>query len=265
MAIFSSLYGERLSRELGTDDSTVLFTTARRKAAINEGCLEFADLTECLQKTSTIAITGGTQEYALTVDPSSLVGDFLRYQSRPVSFSYTDAAGIVTTLSGDDLPRRDPVWLERYAAGWNTSTTASSIAQLPSYWYDRVEGPQRLIGFAPTPCTGSSASAKALVPYVAAPIPLTSDTQEPFQMFPSTNASTDATPVVGIQRTDLRPYHQAAVHYAAHQLEKFRKDTEASERQLQKFYQYIQRYEQKNRTKGGQSVTTAKRYFGRQP
>ena len=49
MTLFSSLYSARLDRELGTDDSTVLFTTARRKAAINEGQAEFADLTECLR------------------------------------------------------------------------------------------------------------------------------------------------------------------------------------------------------------------------
>ena len=263
MTAFSSLYGERLSRELGTDDSTVLFTSARRKAAINEGALEFADITECLERTSTITIVGGTQEYAVTVDPSSIVGDFLRYAKRPVQFQYTDAAGVVTVLEGDDLPRRDPHWLARYAPGWNTSTTASTTRQTPSYYYDRVDGGRRVIGFAPKPCTGSSASAIALVPYIALPPPMTSDTQEPFQVVASTNVSTNFTAVAGVQRTDLRPFHQALVHYAAAQLEKFRKDTAASDRQMKQFYDYIQRYWQTMRTKSGTSLTFARTYFTR--
>jgi len=261
--MFSSLYNERLSRELGTDDSTILFTTARRKAAINEGAYEFADITECLERTSTITIVGGTQEYALTVDPSSLVGDFLRYSKRQVEFHYLDASSNETVLVGDDLPRRDPHWLNRYAPGWNTSTTASTTMQRPSYYYDRADGGQRVIGFAPKPCTGSSASAWVLVPYLAAPVPMTSDTQEPFQVVASTNVSTNFTTVAGVQRTDLRPYHQALVHYAAAQLEKFRKDLEASERQMQKFYAYVQRFWQTTRTKGGTSLTFARSYFRR--
>ncbi len=263
MTQFSSLYGERLSRELGTDDSTVLFTSARRKAAINEGALAWADITECLERTSTITITGGTQEYVVTVDPSSIVGDFLRYSKQQVEFHYTDASSNETILVGDDFPRRDPAWLNRYEPGWRSSTTASTTMQLPSFYYDRMDGGQRLIGFAPKPCTGSSASAYAYVPYIAAPPPMTSDTQEPFQVVASTNVSTNFTPVAGVQRTDLRPYHQALVHYAASELEKFRKDIEASDRQLKAFYNYVQRYWQTMRQKNGQSLTFGRNYFKR--
>jgi hypothetical protein len=55
MTLFSSLYGARLDEELGTDDTSDLFTTARRKSAINRGVREFAELTECFIKWSTIA------------------------------------------------------------------------------------------------------------------------------------------------------------------------------------------------------------------
>src|SRR6185503_11225469 len=112
--LFSSLYGARLDEELGTDDSTVLFTTARRKAAINKGMTEFAELTECLIRQSTITLTGGTAEYNLN---SSLVipgEDFLRLAKQQVEFRYIDASSNVTVLSGDNLPRRDLNWQNRY-------------------------------------------------------------------------------------------------------------------------------------------------------
>jgi hypothetical protein len=44
---FVTLYGLELDRELGSADRTVLFTTARRKAAINAAQLEWVKRTEC--------------------------------------------------------------------------------------------------------------------------------------------------------------------------------------------------------------------------
>jgi hypothetical protein len=245
---FSSLYGPRLDEELGTDDNAVLFTTARRKAAINKGIQEFAELTECFVRTSTLAITGGTAEYDMnstTIIPS---GDFVRLSKQQVEFRYVDASSNVTVLTGDDLPRRDIDWLNRYEPGWQTSTVASSVAQFPSFHYERMDGGARYLGFTPTPSTGSSASATAIVPYVARPPVLTSDTSEPYQVGASV-------------RGDLRDYHQAAVHYGAHQLEKLRRDDQAADRQLQKFLGYVTRFFQNGRIKGGRSLTLARNYF----
>ncbi|MBP6774254.1 MAG: hypothetical protein KA154_14755 [Gemmatimonadaceae bacterium] len=260
MTLFSSLYTGRLDRELGTDDSTVLFLTARRKAAVNEGQAQFADLTECLQRTATIGMRGGssgvgplslpTAEYDLmstTVIPD---GDFVRFSKDQVQFIYTDVSSNVTILAGDDLPRRDVPWLNRFMPGWQLSTTASSAASFPEVYYQRHEGGASYLGFWPTPSTGPGASAQAVVPYVAAPTPLTSDTQEPFT-------------VAGESRTDLRIYHQALVHYAAAQLEKLRRDTDASDRQMQLFLSYVQRYTAQARKKGGHVLTTARAYFNR--
>ena len=250
MTIFSSLYGERLSRELGTDDSTNLFTTARRKSAINEGQTEFAEVTECLLRRSTITLTGGTAEYDLTSTAVIAAGDFVRFAQEQVVVTYTDASSNVQVLSGDTLPRRDLDWLNRYEPGWQVSTVASTTMQLPAIYYERMEGGARFLGFWPTPSTGSSASMTATIPYLAAPTTLTNDTAEPFTV----NSSL---------RTDLRWMHQALVHYAAHQLEKFRKDDQASDRQLQKFLGYVTRYVQGVRRKGGSNLTTAKNYFVR--
>jgi hypothetical protein len=246
--LFSSLYGARLDEELGTDDSTVLFTTARRKAAINKGVQEFAELTECFTKESTVTLTGGTGEYDLN---SSLVisgEDFVRLSKQPVEFRYTDASSNLTVLSGDDLPRRDIPWLDRYSPGWQTSTVASSVSQMPEFYYERTAGGARYLGFTPVPSTGSSASMRAIVPYIARPAVMASDTNEPYQ---------DG----ALVRRDLRDYHQASVHYAAHQLNKLRRDYEESHRQLQLFLGYVTRWFQNNRPKGGNAVTMARNYF----
>ena len=246
MTLFSSLYTGRLDRELGTDDSTQLFTTARRKSAINEAQAEFADLTDCLQRQSTVTIAGGTAEYNL--NSSAVLDGFVRLSKEQVQFRYTDAAGDVTVLAGDDLPRRDVEWLNRYEPGWQYSTFASSLQQMPAFHYIRQDGGNVYLGFYPTPSTGSSASAEAVVPYLAAPTPMTSDTSEPFTV----NSSV---------RSDLRIYHQALVHYAAHQLEKLRRDDQASDRQLQRFLSYVVRFKQDMRRKGGAVLTFARDYF----
>lgn len=251
MPQFSSLWGRLLTQELGSEDSTVLFTDARRQNAVRDGLREFAELTECLALTSTITITGGTGEYDLNSSLLSTSLTFVRFASnQSVEFHYTDASSHTTYLSGDDLPLRDVRWLNRYEPSWRDSTLNSSGMQVPILHYVRQDGPALFLGFYPVPSTGSSASAKVIVPYVPyTPVPST-NTDEPYTI----NSSV---------RVDLRPYHVAAVHYAAHQLEKLRRDDQASDRQLQKFMAYVQRYWQAMRKKGGSSLTYARLYFRR--
>lgn len=250
MTAFSSLYGAYLDEELGTDDSTVLFTTARRKAAINKGVREFARVTKCLVRQTTITITGGTGEYDVNSTTVIAAGDFMEWAKEQIQFRYTDASSHVTILAGDDLPRRDIDWLNRYRPGWPLSTVASSVMQLPSIWYERMDGGSRYLGFTPVPSTGSSASATVIVPYIAYPATMTSDTAQPFT-------------VGSAIRTDLAPYHQAAVHFAAHQLEKLRRDDQAIGMQLQKFAGYVTQYWQDLRAKGGTALTFGRMYFSR--
>ena len=243
MPTFLDLYSSRLTREVGTDDSTGLVTTQRRKDAVNEAQDEFADLTECLTRESTITITGGTAEYDLL----SMSTAFVRLAKQGVEFHYTDASSYTQYLAGDDLPRRDIGWLNRYEPGWRDST-ASTGAQTPDLYYLREQGPSLFLGFYPVPNTGSSASAQAVVPYVARPAPMGDDTSEPFTV----NSSA---------RRDLSPYHQALVHYAAHHLEKLRRDDEASDRQMQKFLGYVARFVQAMRPKAGTVLTFGRNYF----
>ena len=249
MTVFSSLYSARLDRELGTDDASILFTTARRKAAINEGQDQFADLTECLLRRSTLTMTGGTAEYDLNSTTVIPGGDFSRWGKEQVQIRYTDAAGNITIAGGNDLERRDVPWLDRFEPGWQQSTVSSATGQqMPRYTYERMDGGARYLGFSPTPSTGSSATMEAVIPYIARPTPMSSDTNEPFT-------------VGGVVRSDLRIFHQALVHYAAAQLEKLRRDEQASAGQMQQFMGYVQRFAALMRKRGGDTISVARRYF----
>lgn len=251
MPNFSSLTGRLLDQELHSEDSTVLFTTAKRHNAINEGCREFAKLTGCYQRQSSITITGGTGEYNLlstTIIPS---GDFLAFTNTGPEFRYTDASSNTQVLAGDDFPQRAIEWLHRYEPGWQISTQASSIAQLPQYWYDRPESGRRIFGMYPVPSTGSSASAEVLLTYRAKPPAMSSTGDLPY------------TDTNGLIRRDLEDYHQGIVHYAASQLEKLRPDDQASATQLQKFLGYVTQYLQDHRIRRGTHTTPMRAYFRR--
>ena len=255
MTLFSSLWSARLDRELGTDDSTVLFTSARRQAAVNEGQTEFADLTDCYQRRSTVTVNGGIAEFDLMATGTlATPPDFVKLSKEQIQFRYVDASSNLTVLAGADFVRRDVTWLNTYEPGWQHSTVSTATGpQLPSMYYIRPDAGRVWFGMWPTPSTGSSASADVVIPYFARPPAMasTTATAEPFM---------DQS---GFVRTDLRVYHQALVHYAAHLLEKLRRDYEASDQQLQKFLGYVARYWQANRIPGGTHVTPARSYFSR--
>lgn len=250
MTQFSSLYHTRLDEELGTDDSTVLFTTARRKAAVNRGAFEFANITQCLERRITFAISGGTAEYDLNSTTIIPDGDYNFLDKDGIEFRYTDASSHVTILARDSLPRRDIDWLNQNEPGWRLSTVASTTMQLPRYHYVRQDGASYLLGFTPTPSTGSSASASVMMSYIAQTPVMVNDTDQPFTF------------TSGV-RSDLNTYHQALVHYAAHLLEKLRRDDQASDRQLQKFLGYVARYNQDQRIPGGRQIRQGRNYFKR--
>ena len=62
-------------------------------------------------------------------------------------------------------------------------------------------------------------------------------------------------------RTDLEPYVQAAVHYAAHELEHLRLNDQAAQVQHQQFLGYVERYLKAQQPKGGQQVKLGRAYF----
>lgn len=249
MPIFSSLAGSYLTHELGTDDSTTLFTDSRRKKAVKDGIAQFADLTECLARTISITVTSTASEYDLNAISN---GDYARIAAgQSVAFQYTNASGQLTVLVGkDDFPQRTVAWLDTYEPGWREQT-ASTTQQMPTAWYLRADGPSMWLGLTPPPSSGSSASMLVKVPYV------------PY--LASSQVSTTGEPWTfnSSARIDLRPYFMAPVHYAAQQLEKLRRDSEASNGQLQKFMGYVQRWTIATRMTGGSVLSFARSYFRR--
>src|SRR3990167_9159476 len=237
MATFADLYGASLDYELGTNDSAVLFTSTRRMASVNEGLREFADLTNCYTRETTVTCSNAVGEYSLMSTGNVPGGDFVRLVADGPSYRYTDASSNVTWVTGDDLPRRDEVWWNAHASGWRASTGAV----FPESHYVTQNGGAVALGLYPPP-TISTGTAGALVgPYVAQPPLMTADTTVPL------------TDTGGVTRQDLAPYHQAMVHYAAHKLELLRRDYAASDRQLQKFLGYVQRFIQARRPPGAQT------------
>lgn len=246
MPAFSQLWGDDLTTELGTNDTSVLFTDARRKHAINQGYRQFADLTECFVKRSSITVSSSAQEFNLN-SSSVMAGSsgFLRIAGEGPAYIKTDTAGNQQIFAGDDsFPQRAIPFLDASDEGWRSTQTPAN----PTGWYLRSSGGRLLLGFDCPADVSTSETAELIVPFVCNPSSMTSDTAIPFTE--STN-----------YRNDLYPYHQAFVHYAAHQMEKLRRDKEAAKEQMQLFMSYVQRYVQQNRKKGTNGVRTSRNYF----
>lgn len=249
---FSHGYSSALDLELGTDDSTRLFLTARRKSAFNEGIEQFADLTECFTRQSTVTSSHGVAEYNLLSTVNVPGGDFVRLSKQRPEYQLLSSGSTktITYVSGEKFERRDVEWLNQYEPSWRQSTAGT-----PRFYYERMDGGRRLFGLYPPPEIKTSQTAKVVLPYVAKPPVLTSDTEVPFSV-----ASTAIGASTGI-RTDLEGYHHAIVHYAAHKLEKLRANTDGSQSQLQIFLGWVSRYLGDQTPKGGQTLKLKRSYF----
>jgi hypothetical protein len=245
MPTFQQMWQDDLTTELGTNDTSVLFTDARRKHAINQGYRQFADLTECFVKRSSITVSSSAQEFNLN-SSAVMAGSsgYLRMAGEGPAYITTDTAGHQQIAAGDDFPQRAIPYLDSADEGWRSTQTPGE----PSGWYLREDGGRLLLGLDCPADVSTSETAELIVPFVANPSSMTSDTQMPFAE--STN-----------YRHDLYPYHQALVHYAAHQMEKLRRDDERAKAQMQLFMSYVQRYTQQHRKKGTNGVRSARSYF----
>lgn len=246
MPAFSQLWQDDLTTELGTNDTSVLFTDARRKHAINQGYRQFADLTECFIKRSSVTVSSSAQEFNLN-SSSVMAGSsgFLRLAGEGPVYIKTDTAGNQQIFAGNEnFPQRAIPFLDASDEGWRSTQTPAN----PTGWYLRESGGQYLFGFDCPADVSTSETAELIVPFVANPSSMTASTDVPFAV--STN-----------YRNDLYPYHQALVHYAAHQMEKLRRDDERADKQMQLFMSYVQRYTQQHRKKGSNAVRTGRSYF----
>lgn len=242
MPTFSQLWGDDLTTELGTNDTSVLFTDARRKHAVNQGLQQFADLTECCIRQSTISVSSSAQEFDL-LSSAILVGSsnqkFSRMANQGPVYIKTDTAGNQQFTAGDDFPERKIPFLDAAQDGWRSTTPGD-----PSGWYQRVSSGARYFGLDCPANVSTSETAELLIPYVPVLSSLTASTAIPY-----------------FGRSDLFIYHQASVHYAAHQMEKLRRDKEAAADQLQMFMGYVARYNAQKAKKGPKGVRAARSYF----
>ena len=183
---FLTLYGTELSRELASTDTTVLFTTARRKAAINAGQLEFLERTECFSVETAITLTNGTQEYDI--------------EASIATFFVIGKAGLVIKIvsgtktryiEGDDLLVTTVARLNQEEPGWRAVSAGT-----PHAVYIRPDGGRVFLGFHPKPKITGSDTWTAELPSVTIPADMTADADEPFTI--------TSNPV-----KSFRPYHRA--------------------------------------------------------
>lgn len=247
---YADLWGEKLTRELGSADTTELFTEARRKTAVNEAMVEFVKQTACLTQLLTLTVVDGTQEYDLDSAVTVAAADFLDVAPEGPTFKYTDTGGRITYLSGEDFPRKDELQMQDERIDFRN---ADSVSELPTSWYIREQGGSVYFGIVPIPDIGAGDSANVLVPYVCMPYPMTNDNDEPFS------------PAEGqAPKRTLRPWWPALVHYAAALLEPLRKGVAAEQAQRAKFAALVADYIQKKRPKNGQHIRLARNYYREQ-
>jgi hypothetical protein len=125
--IFSDLYGTELTRELGSSDTSTLFTTARRKAAINAAQLEFVKRTECLTRQTSVTIVDGTQEYDLDAIANA---DFGWLSKQGPSIAITSGS-TVRYIEGDDLEETSVERLNVEEPGWRGQSAGTPQQVLP--------------------------------------------------------------------------------------------------------------------------------------
>lgn len=240
MATFLELYGVLLDRELGSVDNT-LFTTVRRKAAVNEGQQEFVRLTGCLTREASISLSDDDAEKDLEVVITA--DDFLRFA--PTGARLKHVSGSTTRyLAGDDFSRRDEVWLDKFNPGWRSASSGT-----PTAYYLREDGGAVYLGLTPPLSISGSDTWTLYVPYVALPADMSADADLPFTV--ATNA-----------KKTLRNWHQGLAHFAAARLESLRKNYQAYDRQMQLFNSYVADYLQQQRRPGGTHVVPMRDYLG---
>jgi hypothetical protein len=226
---FAELYGEALHHELGSEDVTELFTTVRRKAAINRACVEFARLTQCFVADVVQPVTLAVAAYDLDTLTTDL---FVNFLARPLRLQRTTVA--TGSISETRLTRRDVPWLDRERDGWRNSPQTG----VPDVWAFVADGGTNQVVLSPRPAVPADETWALIVPLVLNPPVMGNDNDVPFTW-------------LGTPQMALEPYHWALAHYAASQLERLRKDPQALESQLAMFGAYVQDWKATRRPRGG--------------
>lgn len=238
---FLELYGDKLDRELGSADRTSLFTTVRRKAAINDAQEWFVTQTECLQRTEAIELTDADGEVDLEAEIAD--ADFLWIAKQgPEIAADPGGGGEIVYYAGESFKRTTVQELNRENSGWRNLDPGA-----PEAWYERNEGGQHIFGIVPPPSIPGAATWTLSVPYVVKAAAMSADGDIPFTV--SSNA-----------KVSLIPWHDALVYYAASELEKLRKGLERSTFLRQQAESRILDYLDKRRVPGGKRIKLARNY-----
>lgn len=223
--------------------------TAKRKLYVNEGMRVFNEQTGCFVKRFAIALTDGTAEYDLESTSVITAGDYLRPSKTTATLKQYDGAGSEVTdyryAEGPDLPYIAEEALNQTRRNWRAEPAA-----VPNCWTLRADGGSLYLVLVPGPDVPAAETWTLLWPYVAQPADMTADADEPYQV--SSNS-----------RTTLRPYHRAILHYAAAQLEKLRKNTEAVDRHLKFFAAGVAKYQADQQRPTGSAIRLAQNYRNR--
>lgn len=236
MATFVDLYSTLLDRELGSVDATQRFTTARRKAAINQAVQEWNRLTESYVVEATKAVVDNDQEFDLE---TIITADaFMKLASRQPYIKIVTAS-TTTYIDGKSFARKDIETLDREEPGWRGAS-----ASRPRNWYLRDDGTSVFFGMHPKADVLAGETWTLVIPYVAYVADMTADADIPFN-----------------SKQSLRVYHQALVHFAAAQLEKLRRNYQVSSAQLDAFLAYVHDYLGARKSNAGDQVEFATNYF----
>jgi hypothetical protein len=209
---FLDLYGNFLDQELGTADRVNLFTVAKRKAAINAAQLWFTKETACLQADKVKDLVSGVARYPLDGVLLSDPGNYLGLRAaRARTLAHARRCHDDATGGERRFPAAHRTVAQQQRPGWRTSPPST-----PECWYKPPRARWSL-GLHPPPLipAGRDGSPGA---FVMKPDLLVSDTDVPFtitgnQEFP-----------LRVVKTLMEPWHRALGFYAAHDLEKLRKD-----------------------------------------
>jgi hypothetical protein len=236
---FSELYGAALDHELGSYDTTQLFTTARRKYAINRAQKEFARLAKIsLSREVILPLITGQARYDF--DAASL-NRFVSFGRAPLRLRHTVAA--TGAVSATPVLVRSVAYLDEVKPGWRDSTSRGVPENVG---HDPVNGVNWLVCL-PIPSVTPSETWDLIVPIQANAADMQNDTDVPFD-----------------GRPDIEPFHWGIAHFAASVLERLRKDPEAEQAQVQKFGAYLEDWNAKSTSPPGAHKTILKQrdYLG---
>jgi hypothetical protein len=238
---FGQLYGEALNVELASSDTTQLFTTVRRKAAINEAMQAFVRETGCTKRNGTLTVVDGDGEYDLETEFT----DFLRLAGDP-GLKVVNGSSTRWIQGKTAFPQTDVDTLDWTHPGWRDLDPGQ-----PECWYlDEADG-DKLFGIVPPPDFASGDTWTARIPYVAKPTALSADADIPFTVGSDYHLS-------------LEPFHQGLAHYGAARLEALRKNYDGFDRQMKLYAGYVGLYRKERLAGGTGTIQLARDYYGEQ-